>query len=109
NFLRMSSFIESFFFVFSAGFLARGAVIFFALGAALAFAASLAFGVAFALAAAFAFAFFFVLAVDLSKLFFPIKNLFEIDYNYIYINSQIPYIRICKLCKHFFIDENQGQ
>jgi hypothetical protein len=93
----MSSFIETlFFFVFGTGFLARAAAL--ALGAALAFgaalglavalvfAAALAFGAVFALAAAFGAVFFFVLAVDLSKLSFPIKNLFEIVYDFIYIN-----------------------
>ncbi|MEA1946691.1 MAG: hypothetical protein U9N83_05245 [Thermodesulfobacteriota bacterium] len=97
----MSSFIETFFFfVFGAGFLARvaalgaalafvaalGLAVALAFGAALVFTAALAFGVAFALAAAFGFVFFFVLAVDLSKLSFPIKNLFEMVYDFIYIN-----------------------
>jgi len=78
----MSSFIETlFFFVFGAGFLARAAAL--AFGAALVFAAALAFGAAFALGAAFGVVFFFVLAVDLSKLSFPIKTLFEIVYDFI--------------------------
>jgi len=85
----MSSFIETFFFfVCGAGFLARASALGAALafGAAFGFTAALVFGAAFALAATFGVVFFFFLAVDLSKLFFPIKNLFEIVYDFIYIN-----------------------